>query len=86
MKKLLLALPLVLLTACGGPETKVETDLSQFPVYCIREAVSNEDGTMTVDMPGLYYGRDDAPITMSLETYEELNVPLCEAGDPRLAK
>ena len=86
MKKLLLALPLVFLTACGGPETKVETDLSQFPVYCIREAVSDEYGTTTIDMPGLYHGRDDAPITVSLETYEQLDVPFCEIDDPRVAK
>jgi hypothetical protein len=87
MKKLLLALPLVLLTACSGPETKVEeTDLSNLPTYCIRETVDNGDGTVTVDMPGLYHGQDDAPIQMSLVTYDTLDVPFCEAGDPRLAK
>ena len=75
MKKLFLALPL-LLAACGGAKPVAEPrDLP--PAYCIREAIVNADGTVTIDMPGQYYGQNDRPITISAEAYADFAVPPC---------
>ena len=75
MKRLFLVLPF-LLAACGGAKPVTEPrDLP--PAYCIREAIVNSDGTVTIDMPGQYYGQDDLPITISAGIYSDFTVPPC---------
>lgn len=84
MKKLLI-LPLLLLTACGGGAKFVSANPEGHPVYCIRGVEVVGDGTVMLDMPGLYFGQDDKPMKVSVEVAESLNAPTCKPGDPRLA-
>jgi len=85
MKKLLL-LPLILLAACSTTST---TNVSKdWPVYCIREATFLDtdaiNGKVLLDMPGYPFGTDDAPMEVSRETYNNLDVDVCTSDDPRM--
>jgi hypothetical protein len=84
MKKLLL-LPLVLLASCSSaPFVSMNPD--NHPVYCIRDVQDLGDGTVMLDMPGFFHGRDDKPMRVSVEVAESLNAPTCKPGDPRMTE
>ena len=88
MRKLLL-LPLLLLTACGGGEVVDGsiTDEPQLPVYCIRDVIildNGPQGTVLLDMPGWPYGSTDKMQEISKDTYNNLDVPVCQSDDPRM--
>ena len=76
-----------LLTACSSAlESEVTT--STYPVYCIREVVfldDNPQGQVLLDMPGYPYGQTDMYQEISRATYNELDVPVCQSDDPRMA-
>ena len=76
-----------LLTACSSaPEPEVTTNT--YPVYCIREVVfldNDPQGRVLLDMPGCPYGQTDKYQEISRGTYNELDVPVCQADDPRMA-
>ena len=85
MKKLLL-LPMLLLAACSTTSTtQVAKDL---PAYCIREATFLDtdavNGKVLLDMPGYPFGMNDAPMEVSRQTYNELDVDVCTSDDPRM--
>ena len=76
-----------LLTACtSAPKTEVQTNT--LPTYCIREVVfldNDPQGRVLLDMPGYPYGQTDKYQEISRETYNELDAPVCQADDPRMA-
>ena len=76
-----------LLTACSTTKP-TEVVESSYPVYCIREVVfldDNPQGRVLLDMPGYPYGQTDKYQEISRETYNELDAPVCQADDPRMA-
>ena len=75
-----------LLTACSTTST---TEVSKdWPARCIRDAVFLDDdpinGKVLLDMPGYPYGMEDAPMEVSRETYNNLDVDVCTSDDPRM--
>jgi hypothetical protein len=75
-----------LLTACSTTST---TEVAKdWPARCIREAefLDNDpiNGKVLLDMPGYPFGMDDAPMEVSRQTYNELDVDVCTSDDPRM--
>ena len=87
MKKFLPLLILPFLVSCGGNEPEVVEE-PQYPVYCIRDVVFLDDepgGRVLLDMPGYPYGQTDKYQEIDRHTYNELEVPVCQSDDPRMA-
>ena len=87
MKRFLPLLILPLLVSCGGPKEEV-VEGPQYPVYCIRDAIFLDDepgGRVLLDMPGYPYGQTDKYQEIDRHTYNELEVPVCQSDDPRMA-
>ena len=75
MTKLLFALLLL-----SSPVMAEET---QWPSYCVRSVVINEDDTFLLDMPGYPYGMNDEPILVqNMDRLE--SVTNCSPDDPRM--
>ena len=56
---------------------------AEWPTYCIRSVVINNDGTFLLDMPGYPAGMDDRPMLVtSMDRLE--NVTNCTPDDPRM--
>ena len=76
-----------LLASCtSAPEPEVNK--ATWPVYCIRDVVfldTNPQGRVLLDMPGYPYGQTDKYQEIDRQTYNELNVPVCQSDDPRMA-
>ena len=72
-----------LLTACGSAPTTASSE-SLPPVYCVRSVTDNGDGTVLLDMPGRI-SPNDAPMIVSKETADTLEVPNCAPNDPRMS-
>ena len=85
MKKLFL-LPLLLLAACSSSREIVSKNPNNYPVYCIRGVEDLGDGTVLLDMPGFYHGRNDAPMRVNAEVIETITVPYCTPDDPRMTE
>ena len=87
MKKFIPLLVLPFLVSCGGPKEEV-VEAPQYPVYCIREVVFLDDdpqGRVLLDMPGYPYGQTDKYQEIDRQTYNELDVPVCQSDDPRMS-
>ena len=76
---------MLLLASCSTTTTEVTKD---WPARCIRDATFLDtdpiNGKVLLDMPGYPYGMDDAPIEVSRETYNNLDVDVCTSDDPRM--
>ena len=85
MKKIIPLLVLPFLVSFGGQEVAAVTE--ELPTYCISDAVfldeDNINGRVSLDMPGYPHGQDDAPIEISRQTYNTLDVEVCKSNDPR---
>ena len=84
MKKFIPLLVLPFLVSCGGPKEEV-VEAPQYPVYFIREVVFLDDdpqGRVLLDMPGYPYGQTDKYQEIDRQTYNELDVPVCQSDDP----
>ena len=72
--------------SCGGPkEEVVET---RQPVYCIREVVfldNNPQGRVLLDLLVILMDRRDKYQEIDRQTYNELDVPVCQSDDPRMS-
>ena len=84
MKKYLPLLVLPFLVSCGGQPEVTETKES-LPVYCIRDAIIQENSVL-FDMPGYPYGMTNKYQEIDMETYDYLTerVPVCKSDDPRM--
>ena len=54
----------------------------------IREVVFLDDdpqGRVLLDMPGYPYGQTDKYQEIDRQTYNELDVPVCQSDDPRMS-